>query len=178
MDILKELGAQIRAVRKEMGYTQSFVGLLLSMDKSQISKIENGKYKNLEKIGYLLDTLQMGLCVHRRIEETSDVMPGGGPLPPLDISETIFHDYVPGERKIADNLLWDMDLESFNAQEGSKLIAERTIERGKIEDFYAAFDVMNGFNQFRSVLTSVGRLNPLLVNFTSKTFNIPSGYFI
>ena len=61
MTILQQLGAQIREKRKQMGYSQELLGQFVSMDKTQISKIEKGKYKNLEKIQFVLEALEMAI---------------------------------------------------------------------------------------------------------------------
>ena len=170
MDILKEIGIQIRQRRKELRYSQQTLGFLVSMDKTMISKIENGKYKSLEKIGYVLDALEMGLVCKRQIDE--EIRNIESISPPPDISETIFRDYIPGDRKLDPTLLWDMDIENFDYGEGAGIIAERVLERGSMEDFYAAFDIMGGFLQFRRTVMQIRKINPLVRNFAVSTFNI------
>ena len=173
MNLLEEIGAQIRVKRKQMGYSQELLGKLVAMDKTQISKIEHGKYKNIEIIENVLETLNVGIF----LREQEPFMPIGEPvgdeLPPLDISETIFRDYVPGHREINSVLLWDMDIDKYDFEKGYKLAIQRTIERGLEEDYYAAFDRYGGFDGFRQKLMDVPELSDRDINYVNICFRIP-----
>ena len=168
MGILADIGRQIREKRKELGYTQEFLGQLVCMDKTQISKIEKGKYKNLDIIDNILKCLDMAIHLEKedRYLRESEVK-----LEPLAIEDTLFCDYVPGKREISRHLLWDMNLEEFDLQEGKKIVVERVVERGLMEDFYAAFDLY-GFDGFRKILAGIRKLNPYVESFAKFTFHL------
>lgn len=169
MGILEEIGSQIRIKRKELGYSQEFLGNLVCMDKTQISKVEKGQYKNLKIIDNVLKCLDMAIYLER---QDRGIVDHNIQLEPLAIEDTIFCDYVPGEREIRKNLLRDMDLDEFDLQEGAKIVVERTVERGQMEDFYAAFDLYGGFDAFRKILAGIKKLNPYVLAFASTTFHV------
>lgn len=171
MTILQQLGAQIREKRKQMGYSQELLGQFVSMDKTQISKIEKGKYKNLEKIQFVLEALEMAIVLKNEI----DTIPIDAYQPlqePIDISETIFKDYVPGSRQISETLIWDVDKSSFDAKKSANFIVERVLERGDIEDYYALFDIFGGIEPVRVIVSQIKKLNPLCENFARATFRL------
>ena len=171
MTILQQLGAQIREKRKQMGYSQELLGQFVSMDKTQISKIEKGKYKNLEKIQFVLEALEMAIVLKNEI----DTIPIDAYQPlqePIDIGETIFKDYVPGNRQISETLIWDVDKGSFDAKKSANFIVERVLERGDIEDYYALFDIFGGLEPVRAIVSRIKKLNPLCENFARATFRL------
>lgn len=168
MGILLDIGKQVKARRKELGYTQEFLGQLVCMDKTQISKIEKGQYKNLDIIDNVLQCLDMAIYLEKKDQY---ILENNVQLEPLSIEDTLFCDYVPGERSIRSTLLWDMDHASFDLQKGKQIIVERTIERGQMEDFYAAFDLY-GFDQFRSILAKIKRINPYVAPFATIAFHL------
>jgi len=168
MGILSDIGKQIKAKRKELGYTQEFLGQLVCMDKTQISKIEKGQYKNLDIIDNVLQCLDMAIYLEKK---NSLIIDKKVALEPLSIEDTLFCDYVPGNRPIRSSLLWDMDLSSFDLQKGKQIVIERTIERGQMDDYYAAFDHY-GFDTFRESLAKIKRLNPYVAPFATIAFHL------
>lgn len=57
-EIAKELGAKLKALRKEKGLTQQEVGQLMRTTKSTINKIETGLYTfGVDKLHAYLDAL-------------------------------------------------------------------------------------------------------------------------
>lgn len=171
MTILQQLGAGIKEKRKQMGYSQELLGQFVSMDKTQISKIEKGKYKNLEKIQFVLEALEMAIVLKNEID-TIPIEAYSLFQEPLNINETIFKDYVPGNRQISETLIWDVDKGSFDAKKSAHFIVERVLERGDIEDYYALFDIFGGLEPVRAIVSQIKKLNPLCENFARATFRL------
>lgn len=171
MTILQQLGDQIREKRKLMGYSQELLGQFVSMDKTQISKIEKGKYKNLEKIQHVLEALEMVIVLKNEI----DAIPLDAYQPmqePLNIEDTIFRDYEPSHRSINEALIWDVDKDTFDAIKSPDFIVERVLERGSLEDFYTLFDIFGGIEPVRAIVSKIKKLNPLCENFARATFRL------
>ena len=65
----KDLGQEIRARRKELGYTQSFLASYVGVSTSFLSELENGKETlQINKIMDVMSLLGMDMCVVRRGE--------------------------------------------------------------------------------------------------------------
>ena len=66
---ISEIGREIRARRRELGYTQAFLAEYAGVSASFISELENGKPTvQLDKMMYILSLLGMDLCIARRGE--------------------------------------------------------------------------------------------------------------
>lgn len=64
-----ELGREIRARRKELGYTQNFLASYVGVSASFLSELENGKETlQINKIMEVMSLLGMDFCVVRRGE--------------------------------------------------------------------------------------------------------------
>ena len=84
-----------------------------------------------------------------------------------------FDKYTPGKRKINPALLWDYDTDDLNPQQCKRLIATRTIQLGKLEDFYAAFDTFGGISGFAKIAKEeVSGLSNNELNFICYAFNL------
>ncbi|MBQ6388647.1 MAG: helix-turn-helix transcriptional regulator [Mogibacterium sp.] len=72
MELIREtvdLGREIRARRKELGYTQVFLADYAGVSVSFLSELENGKETvQINKLMEVLSLLGMDLCVTRRGE--------------------------------------------------------------------------------------------------------------
>lgn len=65
----KDIGAEIRARRKELGYTQGFLADYVGVSASFLSELENGKETvQLNKLMDVLSLLGMDICISRRGE--------------------------------------------------------------------------------------------------------------
>lgn len=65
----KDLGREIKARRKELGYTQSFLASYVGVSTSFLSELENGKETlQINKIMDVMSLLGMDICVVRRGE--------------------------------------------------------------------------------------------------------------
>ena len=74
-------------------------------------------------------------------------------------SNTIFSNYHPNGHHINPSLLWEYDMNTFDWQRSKTLVAQRVVELGWPEDFYAAFDLYGGFEGFREVIKSIPHLS-------------------
>lgn len=84
-----------------------------------------------------------------------------------------FQKYTPGKRKLNPALLWDYDIRHLDLQKCRRLIATRVIKMGGLEDFYAAFDLFGGIDEFAKIAKNeVSGLTPKELNFICYAFNL------
>lgn len=64
-----DIGKEIRARRKELGYTQAFLAEYAGVSASFLSELENGKETvQVNKLMDVMSLLGMDLCIYRRGE--------------------------------------------------------------------------------------------------------------
>lgn len=70
-------------------------------------------------------------------------------------------------------LLWEFNVDDdFEWQNMKHLVAQRVIEQGKIEDFYALFKIYGGIEEVKNIIKEIDFLNKKDMNFVSVIFNI------
>lgn len=84
----------------------------------------------------------------------------------------ILDKYTPGGHHLNPALLWEYDLNTFDWQASKALVAQRVVELGRPEDYYAAFDLYGGIDNFREVVKSIPYLNAIDTNFVCLIFNL------
>lgn len=84
----------------------------------------------------------------------------------------IFDKYVPGGHQINPSLLWEYDISRFDWEKSKVIVAQRVIELGEPEDFFAAFDMYGGISGFREILKSVPYLNAIDMHFVCTFFDL------
>ncbi len=85
----------------------------------------------------------------------------------------IFDSYTAGGHHLNMGLLWDYDTSDIDLQKCRRLIATRIIEMGRLEDFYAAFDLYGGYQGFREIAQNeVTGLDDKSFNFMCRAFNL------
>lgn len=62
-------------------------------------------------------------------------------------------------------LLWEYDLEKFDWEKGKTIVVQRVIERGRKEDYEAAYRLYGGKEGFREILKEVPYFSPIDLNF-------------
>lgn len=77
-----------------------------------------------------------------------------------------------GSREVNRALLWDQDLSQFDWQECRVLVVQRVIERGRPEDFCAAFHLYGSIEGFRRIAKEVPYLSPIDMNFVCVYFHL------
>jgi len=74
---------------------------------------------------------------------------------------------------IPKRLLWDVDIQKFDLQKGRAFVAERVVERGDLEDFYAMFSIYGGIKKVRDIYKNeVYSLNSRSLAFICVAFNL------
>lgn len=53
--------------------------------------------------------------------------------------------------RISPTLLWEYDYDNFKWNAWRKIVVERVIQMGRINDWYAAFDLYGGIEGFRAI---------------------------
>lgn len=85
----------------------------------------------------------------------------------------IFDSYKSGGHTFNKALLWEYDAESIDLQKCRRLVATRVIELGRLEDFYAAFDLYGGIEGFAQIAKNeVIGLDDRSFNFMCHAFNL------
>lgn len=84
-----------------------------------------------------------------------------------------FEKYTPGKRTLQPALFWDYNIPPEKLNQYPRLVATRVIKLGKLEDFYAAFDLFGGIKPFVKIAKEqVIGLTPKELNFICFAFNI------
>lgn len=89
-----------------------------------------------------------------------------------DMSEMFRRLSTETGRPLSPELLWDQDLRSFDFQRSRVLVVQRVIERGRPEDFLAAFALYGGQEGFREIIKQVPHLSPRDMNFVCVFFGL------
>ncbi len=84
----------------------------------------------------------------------------------------ILDTYKAGGHKLNHALLWEYDMSTFDWHTSQKIVVQRVVELGDMEDFYAAFDMYGGIIGFREILKSIPYLNNIDMNFVCTIFNL------
>ena len=86
---------------------------------------------------------------------------------------TIFDDYKNHTTcSVSPSLLWEYDLSDFDWWKSRKIVVQRIIERGWIDDYYAAFNLYGGIEGFREIIKEIPYLSPKDMNFACIAFNL------
>lgn len=84
----------------------------------------------------------------------------------------LLNKYKSGGHKINHSLLWEYDMNNFDLQSSKTIVAQRVIELGTPEDFYAAFDLYGGIDGFREIIKTIPHLSDIDINFVCVIFNL------
>ena len=74
--------------------------------------------------------------------------------------------------KLNAHLLWDMDLKNFDYINGKKIVVERTVERGDLNDWWAILN-MYGVETVKDEIKNIPMMKKRDMNFVHKFFSIP-----
>lgn len=80
--------------------------------------------------------------------------------------------YKRGNHRINPALLWEYDMNAFDWNASKSIVVQRVVELGEPEDYYGAFDLYGGIDNFVEVLKSVPYLSPIDINFVCLLFNL------
>lgn len=75
---------------------------------------------------------------------------------------TILDDYkdYKGMFTVSPSLLWEYDLSDFDWWKSRKIVVSRILERGWLQDYFAAFDLYGGIGGFREIIKEIAYLSP------------------
>ncbi len=84
-----------------------------------------------------------------------------------------FEGYVPMNRPYNKALVWDYDTETMDNETLRQILVTRTIQIGKLEDFYAIFDMYGGFEKVKEIAKNeITDLDDRQFNFMCHAFNL------
>jgi len=85
----------------------------------------------------------------------------------------IFDDYKKyGACFVSPSLLWEYDLSDFDWWKSRKIVVQRILERGWLEDYYAGFNLYGGIEGFREIIKEIPFLSPRDMNFACIVFDL------
>lgn len=73
---------------------------------------------------------------------------------------------------ISTSLLWEYDLNGFDWDNMQSIVVQRVIERGWIDDFYAAIRIYGGIDNFKSIIKQIPVLSEKDTQFVCSVFNL------
>lgn len=86
---------------------------------------------------------------------------------------TIFDEYREHpECRVSPSLLWEYDLSSFDWWANRRVVVQRVIERGWIEDYYAALNLYGGMDNFKAILKEVPHFSDRDLSFICIQFGL------
>ena len=83
-----------------------------------------------------------------------------------------FDDYqLHKDSKIRKSLFWEFDFEKIDWQQMRNTVVQRVIERGRIDDFYAIFNLY-GIEGVKQAIKQLPYLNPKDLSFVCNQFEL------
>lgn len=76
------------------------------------------------------------------------------------------------QKGILKSLLWEYDLTNFDWENMKTVVMQRVIERGWLDDFYAAIKLYGGIDNVREIIKDIPVLSPKDMSFVCQIFNI------
>ncbi|MGM9735324.1 MAG: DUF6922 domain-containing protein [Candidatus Cryptobacteroides sp.] len=89
-----------------------------------------------------------------------------------NIPDSIFASYVPGNSRFSPALFWEYDMKTFCPSEHKEIVVARVAERGRLNDFFAAFDACGGIDGFRETYRNLKEVDPYGKKFICLALNI------
>ena len=85
----------------------------------------------------------------------------------------IFDDYKKyGACSVSPSLFWEYDLSDFDWWKSRKIVVQRILERGWLEDYYTGFNLYGGIEGFREIIKEIPFLSPRDMNFACIVFDL------
>ena len=85
----------------------------------------------------------------------------------------IFDDWREKDIKnISRSLLWEYDLNNFDWNDMKVVVMQRVIERGWMDDFYAAINIYGGIDKVREIIKNIPVLSEKDMNFVCAIFKL------
>lgn len=74
--------------------------------------------------------------------------------------------------QVSKTLLWEYDLSRFDWQRFRVIVMQRVVERGTMEDFYAAIRLYGGIAKVREIIKEIPTLSDIDMNFVCSVFGL------
>lgn len=74
--------------------------------------------------------------------------------------------------KISETLLWEYDMTRFDWQRFRTIVMQRVVERGTMEDFYAAIRLYGGIAKVKEIIRDIPALSDIDTNFVCSVFGL------
>lgn len=85
----------------------------------------------------------------------------------------IFSDWEKHKNaKLSTHLLWEYDLTEMDWYDMRLVVVQRVIERGWLDDFYAAIRLYGGIEPFKEIIKQIPVLSPKDMQFVCTVFNL------
>ncbi len=85
---------------------------------------------------------------------------------------TDWQNKVKPNAQIPHRLLWDMDMTDWDWQKNRKIVVERVIERGRMDDFYTLFKLYGGIDNVKEIIKEIHYLSNRDIAFVCATFDL------
>lgn len=84
----------------------------------------------------------------------------------------LFSDWKNHHTTISTSLLWEYDINTFDWNAMQSIVVQRVIERGWMDDFYAAIRIYKGINNFKNIIKQIPVLSDKDAQFVCAVFNL------
>lgn len=74
--------------------------------------------------------------------------------------------------QVSKSLLWEYDLTRFDWQRFRVIVMHRVVERGTMNDFYAAIRLYGGIAKVREIIKEIPTLSDIDMNFVCSVFGL------
>lgn len=75
-------------------------------------------------------------------------------------------------RGLSPALLWEYDMDRFDWDTGRTIVVQRVVERGRKEDYEAAYQIYGGKEGFREILKEVPYFSPIDFRFVCVYYHL------
>ena len=86
--------------------------------------------------------------------------------------DSVFSLYEPNKSNFSDSLFWEYEKNTFIPSEHKEIVVSRVAERGRLNDYYAAFDACGGIDGFKDVYIKLRKPYKYSMNFICTALNI------
>ena len=74
--------------------------------------------------------------------------------------------------RIREKLFWECNMDAFDWYESRAFVMQRIVERGKMNDFYAAFRLYGGIESVREIIKDIRFLSDRNIAFVCAVFDL------
>lgn len=85
---------------------------------------------------------------------------------------SVFSQYVPNKYHFSESLFWEYDQDTFLPSEHKEIVVSRVVERGRLNDYFAAFDACGGIEGFKQVYKKLKHPDKYSLNFICNALDI------